>query len=69
MKKKHKDRIKLFIYITFTLAFTFVCIRVSQVDCDRISPVKGVATGLIACAYMAIAVYTCWRLDRDEELY
>ena len=69
MKKKYKDRIKLFICITFTLALTFVCIRVSQVERDLITPVKATATGLIACAYMGIAVFTYKRLDRDEELY
>lgn len=69
MKTKHNDLIKLFICITFTLALTYVCIRVSQVGCDLVSPVKATVTGLIACVYMIIAVITYKRLDRDEELY
>ena len=69
MKEKYKERIKLFICITFTLALTFVCIRVSQVECDLVSPAKATVTGLIACVYMAVAVYTYRRLEKDEELY
>lgn len=69
MKSKRNDLIKLFICITFTLALTFVCIRVNQVGCDLVSPAKATVTGLIACVYMAIAVFTYKRLDRDEELY
>ena len=69
MKEKYKDRVKLFICITFILALTYVGIRVSQVECELVSPKKAVVTGLIACAYMGIAVYTYKRLDTDEKLY
>ena len=69
MKNKYKDRIKLFICITFILSLAFVCIRVTQVECDRIAPLRALVTGMISCAYAGIAVFTYQRLDKDDDVY
>ena len=69
MRSKVKDRIKLFVSMTFILSLLFVTGRLGMLEQNTITCKQAYVGCLIALVFMAVSVATYWMVDKDNDVY